>query len=305
MSNPPKKSLGRGLSNLIGGGVNKPEAPAAKPASAPAAAAHVAPVPPSLVISEIALGAIVPNARQPRRDFDDAAVKELSESIRSEGLMQPIVVRKVSTGYELIAGERRWRAFKLLGQKTIPARVVEASDATSAVLALVENLQRQDLNPVDEAVGVASLMKDFNLTQDAVADRLGKPRASIANLVRLLSLESEVLGFLRKGQISEGHAKVLLGLAEPAQRILVARKIVEKGLSVRATEAEVKVMSAKKNGDRKAKEKTVLADLQKRLSSHFSTEVAVVRQGKKGSIEITFKTDDELARLLEKIGVQL
>jgi ParB family transcriptional regulator, chromosome partitioning protein len=305
MSKPPKKSLGRGLSNLIGGGVNKPEAPAAKPASAPAAAAHVAPVPPSLVISEIALGAIVPNARQPRRDFDDAAVKELSESIRSEGLMQPIVVRKVSTGYELIAGERRWRAFKLLGQKTIPARVVEASDATSAVLALVENLQRQDLNPVDEAVGVASLMKDFNLTQDAVADRLGKPRASIANLVRLLSLESEVLGFLRKGQISEGHAKVLLGLAEPAQRILVARKIVEKGLSVRATEAEVKVMSAKKNGDRKAKEKTVLADLQKRLSSHFSTEVAVVRQGKKGSIEITFKTDDELARLLEKIGVQL
>ena len=305
MSNPPKKSLGRGLSNLIGGGVNKPEAPAAKPASVPAAAAHVAPVPPSLVISEIALGAIVPNARQPRRDFDDAAVKELSESIRSEGLMQPIVVRKVSTGYELIAGERRWRAFKLLGQKTIPARVVEASDATSAVLALVENLQRQDLNPVDEAVGVASLMKDFNLTQDAVADRLGKPRASIANLVRLLSLESEVLGFLRKGQISEGHAKVLLSLAEPAQRILVARKIVEKGLSVRATEAEVKVMSAKKNGDRKAKEKTVLADLQKRLSSHFSTEVAVVRQGKKGSIEITFKTDDELARLLEKIGVQL
>jgi ParB family chromosome partitioning protein len=306
MSNPPKKSLGRGLSNLIGGGVNKPEVSAAKPAVAAAPVVAPAPVvPPGLLITEINLGAIVPNARQPRRDFDDAAVKELAESIRSEGLMQPIVVRKVSTGYELIAGERRWRAFKLLGQKTIPARVIEATDATSAVLALVENLQRQDLNPVDEAVGVASLMKDFNLTQDAVADRLGKPRASIANLVRLLSLESEVLGYLRKGQISEGHAKVLLGLAESAQRILVARKIVEKGLSVRATEVEVKTMTANHRGQHKAKERTVLADLQKRLSNHFSTEVSVVRQGKKGSIEIAFKTDDELARLLEKIGVQL
>ena len=304
MSTPPnKKSLGRGLGNLIGGGVPKPVTPAVTPSTA--APAPAAAVPANLLITEIAVGSIVPNARQPRRDFDDAAVKELSESIRSEGLMQPIVVRKSGAGYELIAGERRWRAFKLLGQKTIPARIMEASDASSAVLALVENLQRQDLNPVDEAVGVASLMKDFNLTQDAVADRLGKPRASIANLVRLLSLETEILGYLRKGQISEGHAKVLLGLAEAAQRILVSRRIVEKGLSVRATEAEVKALSSKRGGTRKAKEHTVLADLQKRLSHHFGTEVSVVRQGKKGNIQISFKTDDELARLLEKIGVQL
>ena len=178
MATPPKKSLGRGLGSLIGGGVAKPVAPAAQ--AAPVAATAVAP---GLLLQELPLTAIVPNPRQPRRDFDDAQVKELADSIRSEGLMQPIVVRKVKDGYELIAGERRFRAFKLIGQKTITARILEASDASSAVLALVENLQRADLNAIDEALGFASLMRDFSLTQDAVAERLGKPRATIANSV--------------------------------------------------------------------------------------------------------------------------
>jgi ParB family chromosome partitioning protein len=214
-------------------------------------------------------------------------------------------VRKVKGGYELIAGERRLRAFRHLGQKFIPVRVIEASDASSAVLALLENLQRADLNPVDEAVGVASLMRDFNLTQEAVADRLGKPRASIANLVRLLQLDREILGYLGKGQLSTGHAKVLLGLEQQAHRVQVARLVVEKGLSVRATEAEVKALAATKKTERKRAEKTVVADVQKRLSSHFSTPVAVFRKGVKGTISIPFTSDDELARLLEKIGVKL
>ena len=233
------------------------------------------------------------------------AVKELAESIRSEGLLQPIVVRKVKAGYELIAGERRLRAFKSLGQKSIPVRIIEASDASSAVLALIENLQRADLNPVEEALGVASLMRDFNLTQEAVADRLGKPRASVANLVRLLQLDREILGYLGKGQLSTGHAKVLLGLEQQAHRVQVARLVVEKGLSVRATEAEVKALGAGKQADRKRTEKTVVADVQKRLSSHFATPVAVFRKGVKGTISIPFASDDELARLLEKIGVKL
>ncbi|NBV49443.1 MAG: ParB/RepB/Spo0J family partition protein, partial [Verrucomicrobia bacterium] len=171
MATPPKKSLGRGLGSLIGGGVKpaQPAAAPAQPAAAPAPAPVAAPVAPGLLLQELPLTSIVPNPRQPRRDFDDSQVKELADSIRSEGLMQPIVVRKVKDGYELIAGERRFRAFKLIGQKTITARIIDASDASSAVLALVENLQRADLNPIDEALGFASLMRDFNLTQDAVA----------------------------------------------------------------------------------------------------------------------------------------
>ena len=295
MATPPKKSLGRGLGSLIGAGVTKPVAPA--PVAAPVA--------PGLQLQELLLTSIVPNPRQPRRDFDDAQVKELADSIRSEGLMQPIVVRKVRDGFELIAGERRFRAFKLIGQKTITARILEASDASSAVLALIENLQRADLNAIDEALGFASLMRDFNLTQEAVADRLGKPRASIANSVRLLALDNELQAYVRKGQLSAGHAKALLGIENVAHRVQVARLVIEKGLSVRATETEVKKLASTKKTDRKQTVQTVVADVQKRLASHFASPVSVVRKGTKGSISIPFSSDDELARLLEKIGVKL
>jgi ParB family chromosome partitioning protein len=300
MATPPKKSLGRGLGSLIGGGVAKPVAPAT-----PAAPVAATPVAPGLLLQELPLTAIVPNPRQPRRDFDDAQVKELADSIRSEGLMQPIVVRKVKDGYELIAGERRFRAFKLIGQKTITARILEASDASSAVLALIENLQRADLNAIDEALGFASLMRDFSLTQDAVAERLGKPRATIANSVRLLGLDNELQGYVRKGQLSAGHAKALLAIENVAHRVQVARLVIEKGLSVRATEAEVKKLASTKKTDRKQTVQTVVADVQKRLASHFASPVSVVRKGTKGSISIPFSSDDELARLLEKIGVKL
>ena len=300
MATPPKKSLGRGLGSLIGGGVTKP----AQPVAAPAPAA-VAPVASGLQLQELPLTSIVPNPRQPRRDFDDAQVKELADSIRSEGLMQPIVVRKVKDGYELIAGERRFRAFKLIGEKTITARILEASDASSAVLALIENLQRADLNAIDEALGFASLMRDFSLTQEAVAERLGKPRTSIANSVRLLALDTELQAYVRKGQLSAGHAKALLGIENVAHRVQVARLVIEKGLSVRATEAEVKKLASTKKGDRKQAVQTVVADVQKRLASHFAAPVSVVRKGTKGSISIPFSSDDELARLLEKIGIKL
>jgi len=276
----------------------------AQPVAAPAPAA-VAPVASGLQLQELPLTSIVPNPRQPRRDFDDAQVKELADSIRSEGLMQPIVVRKVKDGYELIAGERRFRAFKLIGEKTITARILEASDASSAVLALIENLQRADLNAIDEALGFASLMRDFSLTQEAVAERLGKPRTSIANSVRLLALDNELQAYVRKGQLSAGHAKALLGIENVAHRVQVARLVIEKGLSVRATEAEVKKLASTKKGDRKQAVQTVVADVQKRLASHFAAPVSVVRKGTKGSISIPFSSDDELARLLEKIGIKL
>ena len=299
MAQPPKKNLGRGLSAIIGGGVTRPAQPEAQPS------AQSAPVNPALQLGEIAVALVVPNPRQPRRDFDEASIRELAESIRSEGLLQPIVVRKAGSGYELIAGERRLRAFRHLGQKTVPARVIEASDASSAVMALLENLQRADLNPVDEAVAVASLMRDFNLTQEAVADRLGRPRASVANSVRLLALEREVQGYLAKGQIMAGHAKVLLGVENKAHQVQVARLVIEKGLSVRALEAEVRKLGGGRRGERKRAAQTVVEDVQKRLTAHFSSAVTVVRKGDKGSISIPFTSDDDLARLLEKIGIKL
>jgi ParB family chromosome partitioning protein len=312
MATPPKKSLGRGLGSLIGGGVAKPAQPVAAPAavapasaSVPPPAAPAAAVAPGLLLQELPLTSIVPNPHQPRTDFDDAQVKELADSIRAEGLMQPIVVRKVSGGFEIIAGERRFRAFKLIGQKTITARIIEAKDDASAVLALVENLQRADLNAIEEAVGIAKLMNDFKLTQDAVAERLGKPRATIANSVRLLALDKELQGYVRKGQLSAGHAKALLGIENAAHRVQVARLVIEKGLSVRATEAEVKKLASTKKTERKQAVEAVVADVQKRLASHFATPVSVTRKGSKGTISIPFGSDDELARLLEKIGVKL
>ena len=310
MATPPKKSLGRGLGSLIVGGIAKPvtPAPAAAPATpAPAAAAAPAPAPsaPGLALIELNLGTIVPNPRQPRREFDEASVKELAESIRSEGLLQPITVRKVAGGYEIIAGERRFRAFKLLGQKTITARVLDASDNASAVLALIENLQRADLNPVEEALAIGALMRDFKLTQELVADRIGKPRASVANIVRLLTLDREIQGYLSKGQLSTGHAKVLLGLENQAHRVQLARLVIEKGLSVRALEAEMKKFASTKKTERKRTVQSVVEDVQKRLASHLSARVQVVQKGKKGSITIAYEGDDDLARLLEKLGVKV
>jgi ParB family chromosome partitioning protein len=301
---PPKKTnLGRGLGSLISGGAG---ANAAKPtpAASPGVTAATPNPAPAAGILEIPVGQVVPNPRQPRREFDDASVKELAESIRAEGLIQPIVVRKVASGFELIAGERRLRAFRHLGIKVIPARILEVSDAASAVLALVENLQRADLNPVDEALGIASLMRDFKLTQDAVAERLGKPRATVANSVRLLQLDREVLGYLGKGQINAGHAKVLLGLEQASQQVQAARRIVQDDLSVRAAEKLVRQLQAPRPGDRRRRVAQALEDVQRRLTTHLAAPVQVQRGGAKGVISIRYSGDEDLQRILEKLGLK-
>ena len=302
MSNPPKKTnLGRGLGNLISGGAGKSDTPA--PSSPAITSSTPAPQQPAGIL-DVLVASVVPNPRQPRREFEDAGIKELAESIRAEGLMQPIVVRKVGAGFELIAGERRLRAFRQLGIKVIPARVLEVSDAASAVLALVENLQRADLNPVDEALGIASLMRDFKLTQDAVAERLGKPRATVANSVRLLQLDREVLGYLSKGKISAGHAKVLLGLEQAAHQIQAARRIVQDDLSVRAAEKLVRQLAAPKPGDRRRRVAQAIEDVQRRLTTHLAAPVQVQRRGANGVISIRYSGDEDLQRILEKLGLK-
>jgi len=269
---------------------------------------------------EIPLGQIEPSPYQARRVFAPAALHELAESIRSEGLLQPVVVRRTEDGgYQLVAGERRWRAFQQLGQKAIPARIVEAGDASSAALGLIENLQRDGLNPIEEAHGYASLIRDFDLTQEAVADRVGRSRASVANTLRMLSLDEELQGYLAKGLLSTGHAKVLLGVPDTAQRALLARRVIEEGLSVRATERLVhdleKTNGAASRGPRAAKrgasgassaaDAQAVAAIEQRLTSRLGARVAVLHSAKKGRIVIEYRGNEDLQRVLEKLGVEL
>lgn len=257
--------------------------------------------------------AIEPSPYQARREIAPEHLTELAESIRSEGLLQPIVVRKTGEKYQLIAGERRWRAFQQLKIKAIPARIVEASNASSAALGLIENLQREGLNPIEEAHGYASLIRDFDLTQENAAERVGKGRASVANALRLLALDVELQGYVAKNLISVGHAKVLLGIEEAAQRTVLARRIIEEGLSVRATEKlALHVKSGNGSAPSRLARPTALtpADaaavngIEKKLTSHLGARVAVLHTPKKGKIVIEYRGNEDLQRLLEKLGVE-
>ena len=228
----PKSRLGRGLGALIASGASAAPKMKPKPRAGrdPAGGAPAAPG-----FQEIAVHLVEPSPYQPRKDINAEQLSELVESIRAEGLLQPIVVRRVGDRFQLIAGERRWRAFQQLKIKSIPARVLDASDASSATLTLIENLQREGLNPIEEAYGYASLIRDFDLTQEQAAERVGKGRATVANSLRLLSLEAEIQGYIAKGLLSVGHAKVLLGVEDPARRAVLARRVIEEGLSVRVS----------------------------------------------------------------------
>ena len=320
-----KSRLGRGLGGLIAAATPKPATPppaASAPAPTPPAApspASSAPSPAPSGFIEVSVTAVVPSPYQARKEIAPEHLQELADSIRAEGLLQPIVVRRFADGKnQLIAGERRWRAFQLLKIKTIPARLVSAGDASSATLGLIENLQREGLNPLEEAYGYASLIRDFDLTQEAAAERVGKPRASVANCLRLLSLDGELQGYVAKGLLSVGHAKVLLGVEDAPQRALLARRVIEDGLSVRATEA---LVQAKKHsavapapgadsGKGPAKsinpaDAAAIASIEKRLTSHFGARIAVKHAGKKGQIVIPYAGNDDLQRILEKLGVEL
>lgn len=338
-----KKRLGRGLGNLISSGVKKDAAStedslsdeqASAAATAPAKggkakakavgmksasgapAATSAPAttmpPPGAddrEYREVAVMHIDPNPYQPRREMEPERIKDLAESIRSEGLLQPIVVRVKGERYELIAGERRWRAHQQLGLKQIMVRVVEVSDASSAVISLIENLQREGLNPIEESLGYASLMGDFDLTQEAVAERVGKARASIANALRLLQLDREIQGYVAKGMLSTGHAKALLGLDDAAQRALLARRVIEAGLSVRDAERLVRKIkhdgvSSKGGRNLPEAEATVISDLEKQLASQLNTKVQLKHSPKKGQIIIEYYGNDDLQRILERTNLQ-
>jgi ParB family chromosome partitioning protein len=316
MAAASKSVLGRGLGGLIAGG--KPPIPASQPTTTAAAGATSATTTAAPAANgapgylEIAVHLVQPSPYQARREIPAEQLTELAESIRSEGLLQPIVVRKAGEKYELIAGERRWRAFQQLKIKAIPARIVEASNASSAALGLIENLQREGLNPIEEAHGYASLIRDFDLTQESAADRVGKGRASVANSLRLLSLETEAQGYLAKGLLTVGHAKVLLGVTDAPQRAVLTRRVIEEGLSVRATE---KLVQAGKSSGGAApthrparglspKDASTVSGIEKKLSSHLGARVAVLHGTKKGRIVIEYRGNEDMQRLLEKLGIE-
>jgi len=260
---------------------------------------------------DIQVHLVEPSPYQPRREIASEQLAELAESIRSEGLLQPIVVRRHGDKFQLIAGERRWRAFQILKIGSIPARVVEASDASAASIGLIENLQREGLNPIEEALGFASLLRDFDLTQETAAERVGKSRAAVANSLRLLSLDAEIQGYIAKNLLSVGHAKALLGIEDPAGRTVLARRLIEEGLSVRQAERLAQARRAPgaprtpaRSRALTAREATAVESIQKRLTSHLGARVAVIHTPKKGRIVIEYRGNDDLQRLLEKLGVE-
>ena len=238
---------------------------------------------------------------QPRIEFDEAALNELAESIKAQGVMQPIVVRSISADqFEIVAGERRWRASQIAGLDSIPALVRDISDETAIAMALIENIQRENLNPMEEARALKRLQSEFDLSQQEVANAVGKSRPVIANLLRLLSLESGAAELLESGQIDAGHAKVLLAL-EGSQQVMAARKVTEAKLSVRQTEALVKALLNPKNSDLEVKTDPDIDRLERKLSEQFGTKVSIENKNGRGRLIIQYSNLDVLDGILGRI----
>ena len=251
-------------------------------------------------VIDVAIDAIVPNPQQPRKDFDDKALRDLSASLSQSGVLQPVVVRRLGGGYQLIVGERRWRAAKLAGLTRIPALVREASDAQSLELALVENLLREDLNPIEEAEGYQRLLAEFGWTQEELGQRVARDRSSIANSLRLLKLPDLLQADLRAGRLTMGHARALLSLASPAEQLKLREEILAHSWSVRATEQGVQAKRARP-ARRQPRRSPELAAVEDALRGALATRVRVVGNERAGRIEIVYSSREELDRLAELI----
>jgi ParB family chromosome partitioning protein len=246
-----------------------------------------------------------PNRFQPRTTMDEAKIDELARSIRANGVIQPIVVRRLDDGYEIVAGERRWRASQRAGLLKVPVVVREIPDDRLLAVALIENIQREDLNPIEEAQAYRRLGDEYHLTQEQIADAVGKDRSSVANFVRLLKLPLEVRANVASGALSMGHARALLGLADEAAQRRVGREVVSRSLSVRETEAMVKKAAAPEPERREVPASDVhTRAAEDRLRFSLGTRVHIARKGKGGRIEIEFNSEEELQRLYEYLTTQ-
>jgi ParB family chromosome partitioning protein len=272
-----RPALGRGLSALI------PDAPAA----------------PSDRALEVDTDLLRPNRFQPRQTVDDGRIDDLAKSIRSNGIIQPIVVRRTDAGYEIVAGERRWRAAQRAGLLKVPVVVRDIPDDRLLAAALIENIQREALNPIEEAQAYRRLADDFHLTQEQIADAVGKDRSSIANYVRLLRLPQEVRSNLASGTLSMGHARALLALADESAQLRLAREVVSGALSVRDTEVLVRKATAPPAKKTEPQKDVHTRAAEERLRLALGTRVRIARKGKGGHVEIDFTGEDELQRIYE------
>ena len=289
-----KSGLGKGLGALI-------SAPSSLRSFEPEAGEKV---------QQISLTSIMPSPLQPRREFAREALEELVDSIRQRGIIQPLIVRQIGAGYELIAGERRWRAAKEVGLTQAPVIVRQATDLEVIELSLIENLQRADLNPIEEAQAYARLAGEFGMRQDDIAEKVGKSRASVANAMRLLDLDQQVQTWVVQGLLSVGHAKVLLGLKAHEEQRLIAERILRQSSTVRTTERMVARHQGKLAGARrKSRAVTVssaaMNDLENRLQQHLATHVTIHHGEKRGRIEIEYYGSDDLQRVLTALGLPL
>ena len=286
-----KTGLGKGLGALISA------SPALRPPE-PEAGERV---------QQVSLTNIVPSPLQPRREFERGALDELMDSIRQRGIIQPLIVRQMNGQFELIAGERRWRAAKEIGLTEAPVIVRQATDLEVLELSLIENLQRADLNPIEEAQAYARLANEFGMRQEDIAQQVGKSRASIANCMRLLDLDAQVQGWVVQNLLSVGHAKVLLGLKTQEEQRLMAERILRQSSTVRTTERMVARLLGKLDGTRRKRAETVspsaISDLENRLQQHLASHVTIHYGEKRGRIEIEFYGNDDLERVVTVLGL--
>ena len=303
-----KPALGRGLGALLGDSpIAKPPVPAPNSTTILGAASaadlreHV---------QRVALDRVHPCPFQPRKDFSPETLRELADSIKEQGIVQPLIVRERQGHLELIAGERRWRAAQLLGLKEVPVILREADDRAVLELALIENLQRENLNPIEEAQGYAQLIEQFQLKQEEVATKVGKSRAVVANALRLLKLPPSIQTSIREGRLSVGHAKVILGLAGETQQRLAFERILKEGLNVRQTEGLVARLQAREAGTvtkpgpiTPLNRDTHVASLENQLRERLGTKVHLRYAHGRGALEVAFFSDAELERILLILGV--
>ncbi|MCL5666245.1 MAG: ParB/RepB/Spo0J family partition protein [Patescibacteria group bacterium] len=255
-------------------------------------------------IQEIEVAKISPNPYQPRKVFEPQALRELADSIKEHGVIQPLVVTKTETGYELVVGERRFRASQLAGLAKVPAIVKESMvDQTKLEVALIENIQRKELNPIEEAQAYERLMKTFNMTQEQVAKKVGRSRPAVANTVRLLNLPAEIQRGVIEGKITEGHARAMLGLNDPEKMLLMYKLAVEQGMNVRQVEAKVRELTIKRQMDAAAPDPKLMA-IETELRGKLGTQVKIQRQGKGGRITIEFFSDEELSEIVQRMDTE-
>lgn len=304
-----KPALGRGLGALLGGVTSAPKPTLAAPQN-PASPAPPLEAGPD-TIRRVPLERVRPCPLQPRKEFTEESLRELADSIHEQGIVQPLVVRAQGDVFELIAGERRWRAAQICGLKEVPILVRQADDAAVLELALIENLQRENLNPLEEANGYQQLIDQFNLRQEDVAIKVGKSRVAVANALRLLKLPPELQGYVRNNLLSVGHAKVILGLATPDQQRLAAERIIKDGLNVRQTEDLISRLQAGQapvpqtavTNRAPASKDIHVAALEGQLQERLGTKVLLQYRKGKGSVEIRFYSDQDLDRILQLLGI--